>query len=47
MGRRPDQDPSDGQCRKSQTMPTDHVRPAGERTLTMWRHSDVIGFLAE
>ena len=28
------QDPSIGQCRKSKTMPTDHVRPPGERTLT-------------
>ena len=27
-------DPSDWQCRKSKTMPTDHVRQPGERTLT-------------
>ena len=28
-------------------MPTDHVRPPGERTWSRRRHSDDIGFLAE
>ena len=28
------QNPSDGQCQKSKTMQTDHVRPPGEKTLT-------------
>ena len=29
---------------KIDLMPTDHVRPPGERTLTMRRHLEVIGF---